>query len=68
MSVRLALKMSQSSSVPTESIIISKTEKRYDEIRVLLELPLSVVQRAHVTRLEPAGDAMEVECVLYTCK
>lgn len=31
---------------------------------VLLELPLPVVQRAHVARFEPAGDAMKMESVV----
>lgn len=31
---------------------------------VLLELPVTVVERAHLTGLEPARNAMEVECVL----
>lgn len=31
---------------------------------VLLELPVSVVQWAYLTSLQPSRDAMEVECVL----
>lgn len=31
---------------------------------VLLELPLPVVQRAHLPGLEPPRDAVEVECVV----
>lgn len=31
---------------------------------VLLELPVSVVQRAHLSCLQPSGDAVEVECVI----
>ncbi len=41
-----------------------------DEIRVtkvahLLEFPFAVVQRAHLTRLEPSRNAVEVESVLH---
>lgn len=32
---------------------------------VLLELPLSVIERTDVPRLEPPGDAVEVERVLF---
>ena len=35
---------------------------------VLLELPVTVVERADLTCLEPAGDAVEVEGVLYEHK
>jgi hypothetical protein len=31
---------------------------------VLLELPVSVVERAYLSGLEPSRDAVEVECVL----
>jgi len=31
---------------------------------VLLELPIAIVERAHLPRLEPTRDAVEVECVL----
>lgn len=31
---------------------------------VLLEFPVSVVERADLTCLEPTGDAVEMECVL----
>lgn len=31
---------------------------------VLLELPISVVERTHLTRLQPSGNAVEVEGVL----
>lgn len=33
---------------------------------VLLELPLPVVQRAHLTSLQPARNAVEMESVLHT--
>jgi hypothetical protein len=35
-----------------------------DLATVLLELPISVVKRADLTRLEPARNAVEVEGVL----
>lgn len=33
---------------------------------VLLELPVSVIQWAHLTGLQPSRDTMEVECVLHS--
>lgn len=32
---------------------------------VLLELPVPVVQRADLSRLEPSRNAVEMECVLF---
>lgn len=32
---------------------------------ILLQLPLSVIQRTHISGLEPARDTVKVECVLY---
>jgi hypothetical protein len=32
---------------------------------VLLEFPITVVERAHLSGLEPSGDAVEVEGVLF---
>ncbi len=34
---------------------------------VLLELPVSVVKRAHLSSLEPSRDAVEMESVLGVC-
>ena len=33
---------------------------------VFLELPVTVVERADLTGLQPSGDAVEMESVLYT--
>lgn len=34
---------------------------------IFLELPVPVVERTDLTRLEPAGNAVEVECMLWGC-
>lgn len=38
---------------------------KYGKANALLELPLSVIERTDVPRLEPPGDAVEVERVLF---
>src|SRR5882762_9846288 len=30
----------------------------------LLQFPFTIIERAHIPRFEPAGDAVEMECVL----
>jgi hypothetical protein len=33
---------------------------------VLLKLPFPIIKRAYVPCFEPAGDAVEMECVLFS--
>ena len=43
----------------------SKTHNHRQGRRILLELPLPVIQRADLACLQPSGDAVEVESVLF---
>ena len=38
-----------------------------EEEDVLLQFPFTIIERAYVPCFEPAGDAVEVECVLFVC-
>jgi len=39
-------------------------DMEWTEGNVLLQFPFTIIKRAYIPRFEPAGDAVEVECML----
>jgi len=45
-------------------VITGADESVFPSSPILLQLPFTVVERTYISSLEPARDAMEVECVV----